>query len=391
MANIEGQLAIDFDALDALDALDGESKREQPVRAEARPASDYDRICTFDSLYKAHCTARLCKRKKREVIEFEMDLARNLVDISDQLTARTYHMNGYYHFMVMEPKEREIFAAHYRDRVVLHSVCDEVLVPLFEKLLIYDNAACRKGKGTHFALRRFKGFLREHYKAHGNRGYVLKCDISKYFASIDHEILLGKLRRVIRDDDVFNLIEDYVRNYHTKGMPGVGLPLGNQTSQLFALYYLDGMDRMLKERMRFKHYVRYMDDFLVLHHDKGRLEEAREAVQRYVESELKLTLNAKTRIIPLSQGVEFLGWRFYLTREGRIRMRLRKQSKNRFARRMKRLAEDYMAGKATEENVRATIASYKGHLKHGDAHFVQERVMGKFWSRVGDEWAARNA
>lgn len=374
-------LPLDFNAHESAPTSNEHAYLESKQSREI-VLSDYDRICTFDNLYKAHCQARLGKRKKAEVIHFEMNLAQNLVVLSDLLANRAYKINGYYHFKILEPKEREVFAAHYRDRVVLHCICDEILVPLFNRLLIYDNAACQKGKGTHFALGRLKGFLHDFYKKHGCHGYILKCDISKYFASIDHDVLLGKLRRVIRDDDIFSLIESYVRSYHTQGMPGRGIPLGNQSSQLFALYYMDAMDRLIKEQMRFKYYIRYMDDFLILHHDRKLLEETHGAIRSYVENKLKLSLNAKTRVIPLSQGVEFLGWRFFLTDTGRIRMRMRVQSKKRFARRMKQLANEYLSGKATEEDVRATIASYRGHLKHGDAHFVQERVMKAFWAQV---------
>ncbi len=343
--------------------------------------SDFDCVCDFDNLYHAHRKARLGKLDFFEVLSFEEDLATNLVRLRDELLGGTYQMRGYYSFKVYEPKERLIHAAHYPDRVVLHSVCDNVLTPLMERRLIFENAACRKGKGTHFALDLFERYLREHYRAHGNEGYVLKCDISKYFASIDHEILMGMLRRVVRDRRVLSLLEMYVRSYYTEGNPGTGLPLGNQSSQSFALLYLDSIDRMVKERFRCRHYVRYMDDFLVVHRDKQFLREVLAEVRGRC-AELRLTLNSKTRIVPFSQGVDFLGWRFFLTDTGRVVRKIRKQGKQRFQRRMRELAYEVRSGMAGEDDVQATLASYNGHLKHGDAHNLHMRVYNKFWRDV---------
>lgn len=133
-----------------------------PQKSEKEYVSDYERICDFQNLYKAHLRARQGKRNKQEVIQFEMKLAENLTRMSAALENRTYRMKGYYHFTIYEPKKREIYAAHYQDRVVLHCICDEVLNPILWKRLIYDNAACQKGKGTHFALDRFSLFLRKY-------------------------------------------------------------------------------------------------------------------------------------------------------------------------------------------------------------------------------------
>lgn len=346
-----------------------------------RFASDFECVCDFDSLYQAHRQARLGKLDFFEVLGFEENLATNLVRLQKELASGTYQMRGYYSFKVYEPKERLIHAAHYPDRVVLHSVCDNVLTPLMERRLIFENVACRKGKGTHFALDLFERYLREHYKEHGNEGYVLKCDVSKYFASINHEILTGMLRRVVRDRKVLSLLEMYIRSYYTEGNPGTGLPLGNQSSQSFALLYLDPVDRLVKERFRCRHYVRYMDDFLAVHRDKEFLREMLGEIRSKC-AELNLTLNSKTRIVPFSQGVDFLGWRFFLTDTGRVVRKIRKQGKQRFRRRMRELAYEVRNGMAGEEDVQATLASYNGHLKHGDAHNLHMRVYDKFWRDV---------
>ena len=340
--------------------------------------TDYERICDFQNLYRAHLNARKGKRGKNEVIQFEMRLSENLVRMSQALQNRSYRMRGYYHFIIYEPKQREIFAAYYPDRVMLHCVCDEVLTPLLERRLIYDNAACQKGKGTHFAIGRLTKFLREHYAGHGNMGYVLKCDVTKYFASIDHEVLKRQLKRMVKDPDVQSLLDQVIDSYETKEQPGRGLPLGNQSSQCFAIYYLDPLDRLIKEKLRVKHYIRYMEDFLLVQHDKEFLYHCLYQIRELVENTLNLKLNAKTQVFPLKNGIEFLGWRFYLTDAGKVVRKMKPQSKLRFKRRLKKLQRDYADGSIELEDVKACLASYKGHLMHGHTYRLKANAFRRF-------------
>ncbi len=337
--------------------------------------TDYEKICDFHNLYLAHRKARLGKRGTTEVNRFEAHLAENLAKMSASLQARTYRMHDYYHFTVTEPKRREIYAAYYSDRVMLHCVCDQVLTPLLDRHLIYDNAACRTGKGSHFALDRLSLFLREHFREHGCAGYVLKCDISQYFASIDHQILKSALTRLIKDKDVLNLLYHVIDSYETAGMPGRGLPLGNQSSQCFAIYYLDPMDRMIKEQLRVKHYIRYMDDWLLIHSDKGFLKTCLERIRWMVEERLNLSLNPKTQILSIKEGIEFLGWRFYISATGRVIRKLRPASKLRIRRKVKMLWEEFEQDGLEWEFTRASLVAYRGHLRHGDAYHVRKRLV----------------
>ena len=340
--------------------------------------TDYEKICDFQNLYKAHLRARKCKRKKPEVVRFEMNLAENLARMSADLKNHCYQMKGYYHFTIYEPKERAIFAAYYRDRVLLHCVCDEVIAPLIGPRLIYDNAACQPGKGTHFALDRFTGFLREHYRMYGKEGYVLKCDIRKYFSNIDHKVLKDRLTKLVKDSDVRELIFHYIDSYETEGKPGKGLPLGNQSSQWFAIYYLDPLDRLVKEKLRVKHYIRYMDDCLLIHPDKDFLQECLRQIRALVQDVLHLELNEKTQIYSLHKGVEFLGWRFYLSDTGKVVRKLKPQSKTRLKRRLKKLQKDYAEEVIGLQDVNAVLASYKGHLMHGDTFRLRTRLYQEF-------------
>jgi len=339
-----------------------------------REQTDYEKVCDFQNLYKAHLRARTNKRRKPEVIRFELDLAENLSRMSEALKNRTYRMGGYYNFLIHEPKEREVFAAYYPDRVLLHCLCDEVIAPLLGPRLIYDNAACQKGKGPHFAQDRFARFLREHYRHHGPDGYVLKCDISHYFASIDHQVLKDRLTQVVRDRDVLRLIFQYIDSYETAGRPGRGLPLGNQSSQWYAIYYLDPLDRMVKEELRIKHYIRYMDDCLLLHHDKDQLRECFVRMKAMIEDRLHLTLNDKSQIYPLRKGIEFLGWKFYLSESGQVVRRLKRQSKRRMRQRLRRLQREYADGTVTWDEARGVLASYHGHLIHGDTYYLRSCI-----------------
>ena len=159
------------------------------LSGEGTRMNDYKALCDFQNLYKAHLRARKGKRGTAECIAFELELPQNLGRLQEELRNRTYRLSGYYSFEVFDPKRRTIHALHYRDRVVQHCLCDDVLAPVLEKRLTYDNAACRVGKGTDFARARLSGFLREHFKQHGTNGYILRCDVRKFFDNINHDVL----------------------------------------------------------------------------------------------------------------------------------------------------------------------------------------------------------
>jgi len=340
--------------------------------AEAK-MTDYDTICSFENLLKAHYAARLGKRNKREVIEFEMNLAENICALQEQLAAREYTPRGYYRFSIYEPKERMIFAPHYSDRIVQHCLCDNVLRPTLEARLIYDNAACRIGKGTHFAIDRLSGFMREHFRNFGTDGYFLKCDIRKYFDNIDHTVLKAKLAKVFRERDLQKLIMGIIDSYgHT---PGKGLPLGNQTSQWFALYYLDSLDRLIKEQLQIKHYTRYMDDFVLIHNEKAYLQNCKTEICRHCAEVLGLELNEKTQIFPLSSGVSYLGWHLYLSGTGKVVRKLLKPVKMRLSRRMSGLHRKYASGEIEFDAIKRSLVSTLGHLKHGNTYRLRKKVL----------------
>lgn len=337
--------------------------------------TEYEKIYQFENLYRSYKAAARCKRTKGEVIDFELNLAQNLWKLHEELKSKKYHPSGYYRFMIYDPKKREIQALSFQDRVVQHSLCDNVLKPYFENRLIYDCAACREGKGTHFAMDRLNGFLRSHYRQHGTSGYFLKCDVRKYFESIDHEVLKYCFRR-FPDKQVLAFLHQIIDSFNAD--TGKGLPMGNQSSQWFALYYLDKIDRIIKEKYKIKYYTRYMDDLVLLHKSKEHLRACLTEITEIAEKELKLEFNEKTQIFPVSEGVDYLGWRFYLTDTGKVIRRLRTSNKRRFKRRLKAFQEKYRNGEMELADISRSLASYNGHLSHGHTWKLKENVYGKF-------------
>jgi len=331
----------------------------------------YENMCSFQNLYKAHMAGRLGKRNKTDVIRFEMNLAENLCALQQEFEHKTYRPRGYKHFMVHEPKERSIFAPDYADRVVQRCLCDNIVIPRLEPRLVYDNAACRVGKGTHFSMNRLSGFIRDFYRHYSTEGYFLKCDIRKYFQNINHDVLKHKLSNVF-DTEVFNLLCLIIDSYETTER--TGLPLGNQTSQWFALYYLDVVDRLIKERLGIKYYVRYMDDFVLLYHDKKYLCDCLNQIRMLCRDDLKLDLNEKTQIFPVKNGVDYLGWHFYLTETGKVIRKLRTSNKRRLKRRLKLLQKEYRYGYIDFDAVKRSMASTDGHLIHGHTYQLRSKL-----------------
>lgn len=338
--------------------------------------TDFEKIYDFQNLYQAHRIARRGKRNTTEVIQFEADLAQNLTTLSDLLREKKYRISGYYTFMVHDPKDRHIHALHYCDRVVQHCLCDQIIAPMIDRKLIYDNAACRIGKGTHFALDRVTEFMRKFYQKHGTQGYMLKCDIRKFFDNIDHDVLKIKLRKVFHDDDLLMLCDHIIDSYEST--PNKGLPLGNQTSQWFAIYYLDGFDRLIKEKMQIKYYSRYMDDCVLIHQDKTHLQSCLEQLKSYIINELHLEFNAKTQIFPIKNGVDYLGWHFYLTETGKVIRNLRRANKIKYKHRLRGLRKAYSTRKVNLQDIHPVIMSYIAHLAHGHTHKLQAKVLRTF-------------
>jgi len=259
----------------------------------------FEQFTTFESLHRAHLLARRGKRDRAEVLRFTQHLEENLLMLQRELLEGTYRTGDYRYFKVYEPKERVVASLPYRDRVVQHALISAV-EPLFERTFHHDSYACRPGKGMHAGADRAQQFLRQVERSHG-QVYVLKADISKYFNSIDHGVLKRLLRRRIGCERTLAVLEGIIDSNAVIGdLTPKGLPIGNLTSQLAANIYLHELDDFVKHGLRERRYLRYMDDFCVVHHDKAQLHRLRHDVEAFLWDQLRLTTNHKTQVFPIS-------------------------------------------------------------------------------------------
>lgn len=334
-------------------------------------------MCSFENLYDAYKKARSGKRDKAACAEFELRTLDNIAKLREELVNKTYKMQKYNTFLVHEPKERVVMASSFRDRIVQHSLCDNVFQKRISPHFIYDNYASQKGKGTHFGLRRLHKFMYQYYCNHGSEGWILKGDISKYFYSIDHDILKRQIQKLIQDKDILNLC-----NLIIDSTEGKGLPIGNQTSQAFALLYLNDLDHLIKDKMGIKYYGRYMDDFYIIMPEKEKLKKILEIVKQEVEK-LGLSLNPKTQIFPLKNGIDFLGFHSYLTESGKIVKKIRRNSKNNAKRRLRKLLLMRKSGEISKEKVLQSYNCWMNHAKHGNTYHLRKHIEEEFDAKIG--------
>jgi retron-type reverse transcriptase len=336
----------------------------------------FDQITSFENLLSAARKAQLGKRFKAGPALFNLNLERELLSIQQSLLNRTYRHGPYRDFFVFDPKRRLISAAPYRDRVVHHALCN-VIEPIFERSFIHDSYACRKGKGSHAAVRRYTEFARK------NR-YVLKCDIQKYFQSVDHAILLDMVSQKIRCPGTLWLIESVVASrrdtsvvFYFKGddlfspyQRPRAIPIGNLTSQFFANVYLNGFDHLVKDHLRCKYYIRYVDDFVVFDNSKEKLRGVKAELETYLGS-LRLCLHRdKSRVYRVKDGVRFLGYRIFPTHR-----LVAKANILAMRRRLRRYSRQYRDGEMSLDKVRQCIQSWIGHACHADSYRLRSRLL----------------
>lgn len=328
-----------------------------------RQSGLFDQITRFENLLLAARKAAQGKRDRATVARFEFHLEQELLILQETLQEGSYQPGAFFTFEIHDPKRRRICAAPFRDRVVHHAVCN-VLEPVFEKRLIFDTYACRPGKGTHAAIERVQRFARRH-------GYFLKCDIRKFFQSIDHEILKSLLARIFKDRALFDLLERVIDHAPPDAEPNKGLPIGNLTSQHFANQYLGELDHYLKDRLRIKGYLRYMDDLLLFAHDKPVLHLWLADLRRFLRENLRLELKGKaTQLAPVTQGISFLGFRIY---PGVIRLNWR--NLHRFRRQVRGLDKAYRAGWLSVEDLSNSVAGLFAHVAHADTMRLRRQAV----------------
>ena len=347
----------------------------------------YEKIYDFENLYQAWEAARKGKRYRDEVMGFSSNLESNLINLQNHLIHGTYTVGRYRQFYVHEPKKRLIMALPFIDRVLQWAVYRQ-LFPLFNKQFIADSYACRPNKGTHKAVDRLQYWLRQTERK-PERFYYLKLDIAKYFYRVDHEILVKMLERKINDKRLIDLLALIINSEETSfGLPvgidpdlcdpadrlfDVGMPIGNLTSQLFANLYLHELDLFAKHEMGLHYYIRYMDDIIILHHDKKHLATVKDEIEAFLCDSLRLQLNKKTAIRPCSMGIEFVGYKVWATHK-----KLKKKSAIKVRRGVKYAKQARDSGKITQESFLRRIASYKGILQYCNSYYFRRGLNRLF-------------
>lgn len=269
--------------------------------------NNYQYIISVDNLLDVWKEFLRGKRGRKDVQEFELNLMENILALHRDLVNKTYQHSVYYAFNISDPKPRNIHKASVRDRLLHHAIY-RAMYPFFDKAFITDSYSCRKNKGTHKALNRFRAFAYQASKNHTKTVWVLKCDIKKFFASIDQVILLDIVNRYVLDNDTQWLISQIVFSFYST-KEGKGLPLGNLTSQLLVNIYMNEFDQFVKHKLKAKYYIRYADDFVFLSGSKEWLLGILPKIREHLRSRLFLELHpGKIFIKTVASGVDFLGW-----------------------------------------------------------------------------------
>jgi len=320
----------------------------------------YSQIISVENLLLAWKEFVLGKRNKADVQEFALHLMDNILQLHDDLANGSYQHGQYEQFHIADPKPRLIHKASVRDRLLHHAVY-RVLYPFFDLTFIADSYSCRNEKGTHKALERFQRMSGQ--VGHNNRRtvWVLKCDVRKFFASIDQQKLLDVLSKYIPDKKIVALLQNIIESFSIG--PGQGLPLGNLTSQLLVNVYMNEFDQFVKHILKAKNYIRYADDFVLLSENKNQLDLLLPRIRQCLEKDLKLFLHPdKVSITSLASGIDFLGWVHFPNH--RV---LRTSTKNGMFRKLKL--------KPFPES----LQSYLGLLRYGQTFKLQEELLNEFY------------
>ncbi|MDR2534854.1 MAG: RNA-directed DNA polymerase [Treponema sp.] len=356
--------------------------REAKRREKSLRHDDFSRIIDPNNLANAFRKSRLNVSWKESVQRYEARWLLNIKQTVRKLIDGERVSGGFVEFDIHERgKTRHIKSIHISERIIQKALCDEVLVPILSRSLIYDNAASLKDKGVHFALRRLKRHLARFYRTNGNsnKGYVLSLDISKYFDSIRHDILLDKVKRYIHDPLVLKLLRDFISVFGG----GISLGLGSQISQICAVFYPSDIDHFVKEKLRIKYYGRYMDDIYLIHESKSYLKHCLCEITKRLEK-IALRVNAKkTRITSLGQGLLFLKGRYSLGENGKIVCLPCRASTIRMIRRlrgMKRFMDH--GGKITYRDIHDSYKSWRNTFRRRFHAYHRVRKMDGFYNRL---------
>jgi len=371
-----------------------QSQSTKPLENKMKTSKNlFDSVCSFENLHLAYLRARKCKKYRDYVLEFSYNLEQNLLKLRKELLNQTYQHGSYREFIICDAKKRHIRAAPFRDRVVHHALCN-IIEPIFDKSFIYDSYACREDKGTHRAIKRLQEFLKiESLLYAHNTSYCLQSDVSKYFNNIDHQILLSLIQRKIKDQKVIWLVKEILNSCHIRKIHEnlfdfriTGIPIGNLTSQLFANIYLNELDQFVKHQLRIKYYIRYMDDFLVLHPSKQKLYQIKQETQAFLQKKLNLELHPKkVNIFPVKDGVCFLGYRNF--KDYRL---LRKDTVKRFIKRTKIYQKKLAHGLMTQKKFNNSLQSWSAYASFANSWRLRKKLLCSLRSPTAPATTTKN-
>lgn len=328
----------------------------------------FEKIISLENLFLAWKEFKKGKTSSQNVQEFTLYLEDNIFQLHEELKSHRYTHGVYTPFFVTDPKLRHIHKASVRDRLLHHAVF-RILYPIFDRNFIYDSYSCRVGKGTHRAVDRLKRFVVKLSRNNSRSVYALKCDIRKFFDSIDQGILTQLIESKIQDEDARWLIGQILTSFSKK--PSVGLPLGNVTSQLFANIYLNELDQFIKHNLKEKYYLRYCDDFIILGENENELSMLAEKINSFLLENLKLSLhNDKIIIRKYRQGIDFLGY-VVLPYHRIIRTKTKKRVINKIIGRR----EEFDDNLISQESFKHSLNSYLGVLSHCNGHELEREII----------------
>lgn len=327
-------------------------------------------IISFEALYES---MQKCKKGvlwKDSVAHFVLNAVEEVNKLETQLRHGTYKTRATQVFIVDGARKREAMGVAFRDRVYQRSLNDNAIYPALVKSFIYDNGACQKDKGTDFTRRRLICFLQKFYRKHGISGYVLQCDIKGYYPNMQHSVAEATFERHL-PPDVFQAAKQVL---HDQYGGGVGYYPGSQMIQLAGIAVLNDLDHFIKERLHIKYYLRYMDDFLLIHEDPAYLEYCREEIRKKLD-DIQFTLHPKkTRIYPLKDGIKFLGFYHFLSDTGKIYLRVDPKNVKVERKKLRRLVNLAKKGYISPAKANECYRSWRDHARKGNSYKLLQRM-----------------
>lgn len=342
--------------------------------------SNEDDIIGYDALFESMDKCKNGVSWKDSVASFTLNAAERIMRMEDELKGGTYKMRPPVEFVVTSPKRREISSVCFKDRVYQRSINDKELYPAMTKSFIYDNWACQKGKGTDRARKRLKEFMQGFFRKHGLSGYFGKFDVKGYYPNMKHEYIEGIFQEKLKPE-TFVRVRDVLRNQY----PGdVGYNPGSQMVQIAGISALDPLDHFIKEHLHIRYYLRYMDDFILIHESESYLKFCRDEIEEHL-NKIGFSLNQqKTMIFPISEWITFLGFRYRLTDTGKVLMFADSKNVKSKRKNLRRLVAKSKRGEIPRASVDESYRSWKEHASKGDSYKLIQR-MDKFYSDLWKE------